>query len=281
MMTLEELRNELQTIIRYESVFRSVSNAELDRYINRAYQELAYYSYALATLTNYPLASTSGGYPHQTRRTASGLTTLVIDFQPVGLIAPFHMMWHRDTVRVSLRPAVYVRPEVLLENADQQRRAPTPIDEYPAPIPTARVLPQHKLVQEENAYPFEFVFHNGVCILRPAPTVQAQSGQLWVYGAYVPMPATTSIIPPFTVLTNDTDVCRLPAPIVNHIPDVAFYYYARAITDLLPIALQRYNLAREVALAFRDQISSTMLSGLPAELETSQPTTQRNSKKRS
>jgi len=281
MMRLAELRNELQTIIRYESVFRTVSNTELNRYINRAYQELAYYSYALATLTNYPLASTAGGYPHQTRTTANGLTALVVDFQPVGLIAPFHLMWHRDTVRVSLRPAVYVRPEVLLENADQQRRAPTPIDEYPAPIPTSRILPQHKLVQEENAYPFEFVFHNGLCILRPAPTVTAQPGQLWIYGAYVPMPTATGINPPFTILTNDTDVCRLPAPIVNHIPDVAFYYYARAITDLLPIALQRYNLAREIALAFRDQISSTMLSGLPAEIEAGQSSTQRNSKKRS
>ena len=265
MISLAELRNELQTIIRYESVFRTVSNTELNRYINRAYQELAYYSYALATLTNYPLASTTGGYPRQTRTTANGLTTLVVDFQPVGLIAPFHLMWHRDTVRVSLRPAIYIRPEVLLENADQQRRAPTPIDEYPAPIPTARILPQHKLVQEENAYPFEFVFHNGLCILRPAPTVTAQPGQLWIYGAYVPMPIATGINPPFTILTNDTDICRLPAPIANHIPDVAFYYYARAITDLLPIALQRYNLAREIALAFRDQMSNAMLQGTPIE----------------
>jgi hypothetical protein len=210
----------------------------------------------------------------------NGLTALTVDFQPVGLIAPFHLMWHRDTVRVSLRPAVYVRPEVLLENADQQRRAPTPIDEYPAPIPTTRVLPQHKLVQEENAYPFEFVFHNGLCILRPAPTVQTQPGQLWIYGAYIPMPATSSVSPPFTILTNDTDICRLPAPIANHIPDVAFYYYARAITDLLPVALQRYTMAREVAMMFREQMSSTMLSGLPVEIGAGQPTTQRNSKKR-
>ncbi len=280
MMSLGELRNELQTIIRYESVFRSVSNAELDRYINRAYQELAYYSYALTTLTNYPLAGSSGGYPYQMRRSANGLTTLVVDFQPVGLVAPFHMMWHRDTVRVSLRPAVYVRPEVLLENADQQRRAPTPIDEYPAPVPTARILPQHKLVQEENAYPFEFVFHNGLCILRPAPAVQAVPGQLWIYGAYIPMPATASVNPPFTTLTNDTDICRLPPPVANHIPDVAFYYYARAVTDLFPFVLQRYNLAREVALAFRDQMSSAMLSGLPVEIGTEQPSPQRSNKKR-
>jgi hypothetical protein len=117
-------------------------------------------------------------------------------------------------------------------------------------------------------------------VLRPAPTVQAQSGQLWIYGAYVPMPATVDINPPFTVLTNDTDICRLPAPIVNHIPDVAFYYYARAITDLLPIALQRYNLAREIALAFREQINSTMLSGLPIEIGMGQPSAQRKNKKR-
>ena len=283
MMTLLELREELRGIIRYESVFTSLTDAELNRYINRAYQELAHYSHALVALTNYPLAGTSGSYPHQQRITANGLTTLSIDFLPVGLIAPFHMMWHRDTVRLSLRPAVYIRPEVLLENADQQRRAPTPIDEYPAPIPSARILPQHKLVQEEHGYPIEFVFHNGVCILRPAPTVQTQPGQLWVYGAYVPMPTTAGVNPPFTLLVNDTDMCRLPAPIVSHVVDVAFYYYARAITDMLPIALERYNLAREIALAFRDQMSNAMLSGLPIEtpnLTNQQQQQQRTQRKR-
>ena len=266
MITLLELRDELRTLIRYESVFTNLTDTVLNRYINRAYQELAHYSQALVALTNYPLASTSGSYPYQTRTNANGLVSLSVDFQPVGLIAPFHMMWHRDTVRLSLRPAVYIRPEVLLENADQQRRAPTPIDEYPAPVPSTRVLPQHKLVQEEHGYPIEFAFHNGLCVLRPAPTVQAQSGQLWIYGAYIPMPATSSVTPPFTTLSADNDMCRLPAPIVNHVADVAFYYYARTITDMLPIVLQRYNLAREIALTFRDQMSNAMLSGLPMEM---------------
>ena len=271
MMALSELRTELERIIRYESVFRTVDTNELNRYINHAYRDLAAWSYALISLQTYQVGGGPDDYPHQVRINRNGLIGQVLDFQPVGLIAPYHLMWHRGTVRISLRPALYIRPEILLENADRARGAPTPIDEYPAPVPNTRFLPQHKLVQEEYEHPHEFVFHNGFCLLRPAPRIiSGNAGQLWVYGAFVPMPI-GSVPPAFPILINDSDLCRLPILLAQHLPDVAYYYYARAITDLYPVAVQRYQAARELALYYRQQLIQDAIQGIPFDQNSSQP----------
>lgn len=261
MITLEALRAEFQYLMQYESAWRPITDAEQDAYLNRAYQELAYWSYALTTLWGAP-AQGPARYPFMTLQTVGSNAVWEWDCQPIGLVQPFHLMWASGDLKVSLRPSLYLRPEMVLRDAQNQPRAPSPITEYPASVPRVRTLPENKLVQALGDYPYEYLFWNGRLILRPPVAIESGTGILWIYGVFVPESDPNA---PFPLLQNPTDACLLPTTLAMAVPEVAYFYYARPVTDLYPMVVQRYQRAIEQALGFRQAFAQALVTGSPIE----------------
>lgn len=265
MITYQRLEQELKYQIEYEALWRAPTPSDLQHYINWAYADIATYSLALLALRQWTLKHNEAGLK---KHPEAGARAWEWDFNRTGLYVPYHVLWERqegsNLVRFSLQSAVQVRPEVLLQNADRASRAPSSVDEHPASTPRVRIFPENRLGAEPNptgSYPAQYYYHNGRLWLYPEPNpISGEYGKLWIYGAFIPRSNSESI---FRWMTDANDEPALPAPLAALIPDLAFFYWARGITDLYPLAEQKRQAALQIALAFRQQMVQIGMQGAP------------------
>lgn len=264
MLTLAELRENLSYQIEYESLWRSPTDAELNRYINWAYADIATFSMALVALRSYPLEHNANGV---LKFPATGSRAYEWDFSATGLMTPFHILWERqigtNLYRFTLNPSVQKRPDILLQNAERVSRAPSSIDEHPVSAPQLRIFPENRLGSPPmpGSYPAQYYFHNGRFWFYPEPEgINGNYGTLWVYGAFVPVPTPHAVFKP---LASDTERVPLPMTLATLIPDVAYYYWARGVTDLYPLAEEKRQRALQLALLIRQQMVQQGIQGAP------------------
>lgn len=264
MVTLQQLINDLRYQIEYEALWREPTDDTLKLYINWAYADLAVYSLALVALRRWELKDSTAGI---TRYPSSGTRGWEWGFEQTGLFVPYHVLWEgtvgANTYRRSLQPSIQVRPEILLQNPDRLSRAPSSIDEHPASAPRIRVFPENRLGAEPlpASYPNEFYYHNGRFWFYPEPVgVSGSHGHVWIFGAFMPYNSPHAVYPYLDALS---DVPALPLPLAQLIPEMAFYYWARGITDLYPLAEQKRANALQIALMFRQQMVQLGVQGAP------------------
>lgn len=278
MVTLARLEADLQYQIEYEALWRSPSPTDLRQYINWAYADIATFSLALVALRRWDLKHNEAGlkkFPAQL-----GGRAIEWEFRATGLLVPYHILWERshgsNLFRFSLQPSVQVRPEILLQNSERQSRAPSSIDEHPASAPRLRIFPENRLATAPSPnsfpgpYPAQYYYHNGRLWLYPEPNPDTENhyGAVWVFGAFVPRSGSHAV---FKELTNTEDEPELPVSLATLIPDIAFYYWARGITDLYPLAEQKRQNALQLALVFRQQMIQLGVQGAPFTENTLNP----------